>query len=69
MKKFFVLFVLLVAVLLAIPGYVGYQAQARYQVLVDRLERSGFRVSKHVYQRGWFGATAESDFVLPIPAP
>ncbi|MET0023798.1 MAG: YdgA family protein [Sedimenticola sp.] len=68
MKKFFVLFVLLVAVLLAIPGYVGYQAQARYQVLVDRLEMSGFRVSKHVYQRGWFGATAESDFALPIPA-
>ncbi|OOZ36007.1 YdgA family protein [Solemya velesiana gill symbiont] len=69
MKKFAVLFVLIVAALLAIPGYVGHQVEARYQVLVARLEMSGFQVAKHIYQRGWFGANAETDFVLPIPAP
>ncbi len=69
MKKFLLLFVIVAAALLAIPGYVGYQAEERYQLLVDRLEASGFQVQSHDYQRGWFGAIASTAFVLPIPQP
>lgn len=67
MKKFVILFLLLAAALLALPGYIGMQAEGRYRVMMEQFEKSGLQVASHRYQRSWFGADAETELALPLP--
>ncbi len=67
MKKFLLLFLLIGAALLAAPGIIGFSVEGRYQVLIDRLEQAGFKVVDESYQRGWFGAMAETRFRTRLP--
>jgi uncharacterized protein YdgA (DUF945 family) len=67
MKKFFLLFVVLVAALLAVPGVIGFKAESEYNRLVEQFAQSGFSVVVNDYQRGWFGARVETEFQLDVP--
>ena len=67
MKRFLVLFVALGAALLSIPGVLGFQVQERYQDLIRNIQGGGLQVSSQSYRRGWFGATASTEFYLPLP--
>jgi len=66
MKKFVVIFLLLGLALLSLPGYIGFQAEDRYRVMIDQLEKGGLQVGAHRYRRGWFGADAETELVIPL---
>ena len=68
MKRFLLLFVLLAAVLLAVPGYIGSQAEERYQALINQFGQGGLQMAQNNYQRGWFSATASSQFKAVLPA-
>lgn len=68
MRKLLVtILILLALLLLSIPSVVGRQAEAQYQVLVTQMQMSGLRVVRNEYQRGWFGATAETELELTLP--
>ncbi|GAB4362414.1 MAG: YdgA family protein [Gammaproteobacteria bacterium] len=68
MKKAIVVVVILLAAILGlVPGYVGGKAEAQYSNAMERLRLNGLRVERHDYQRGWMGAAAVTDFVVPIP--
>lgn len=67
MKKFSILFLLLLAVLLAIPGLVGTRAASHYQQLVDRIKANGAEVVSHRFHQGWFSSEAETQFAIPLP--
>lgn len=65
MRRFLVLFVVLAVVLLAVPGFIGFQAEERYQALIKHFDpRGGLQLTQNEYRRGWFGATAKSQFKL-----
>ncbi len=66
MKKFFILLVILVLCVLMAPGIIGFQAEARYQELLARMEENGFEVTKDDYQRGWFDSMAETEFRIAL---
>lgn len=58
-----------VAVLLvAVPAYIGFNVEGRYQELVRQAEQSGFQAVQNQYQRGWFGSSAETQFSLQLPS-
>ena len=67
MKKLFAIALIVVALVLLVPGVIGYQAEARYQELVDELAGAGFQVTDNQYRRGWFGAEAVTEFRLLAP--
>ncbi len=68
MKKLAILFSVLVLVLFIIPGVIGFKAQSRYQDIISGLERNGLEVTSSNYQRGWFGASADTEFKLTMPS-
>lgn len=68
MKRFIVIFLILGAALLVIPGVIGFQAEERYETLLSRLEKSGMQVVGSSYQRDWFGSRAETELSLMVPA-
>lgn len=68
MKRFIVIFLILGAVLLAIPGVIGFQAEERYEELLNRFEKSGVQIVGSSYQRDWFGSSAETELSLVVPA-
>ncbi|MCG8429472.1 MAG: YdgA family protein [Chromatiales bacterium] len=59
--------VLVAATSLGLPGYLGSQVEQRYQAQIDELKKAGFTVLDHRYERGWFGAVAETRMGMPIP--
>ncbi len=67
MKKFSMLFLLLVAALSAVPGVIGTQAARHYQDMVDRFRANGVEVVSHSYHQGWFSSEAETQFALVTP--
>jgi len=67
MKKLFAIALIVVALVLIVPGVIGYQAEARYQELVDELAGAGFQVTDNQYRREWFGAEAVTEFRLLAP--
>lgn len=67
MKKLLVVALIVVALVLIVPGVIGYQAEARYQDLIDELTGAGFQVTDNQYRRGWFGAEAVTGFRLLAP--
>lgn len=67
MKKFSLLAVLVLTLVLGAPALIGFKAEARYQLAVDRIQQSGLEVVAHSYDRGWFGSTAETSLVFARP--
>ena len=67
MKKLAILFSILVLVLFITPGLIGFKAESRYQDIISGLERNGLEVTSSDYQRGWFGASADTEFKLTMP--
>lgn len=67
MKRFLFLFVALGAALLSMPGILGFQVQESYQTLIQGIQGGGLQVSSQTYRRDWFGATARTEFYLPLP--
>lgn len=68
MKKTLVVVALVLAAILGIaPNFVGGRAEAQYGGLLAQLSQNGLRVEKHSYQRGWMGAQATTELVLPLP--
>lgn len=68
MKRFFALFVVLGAILLAAPGIIGFQVEPHYQGLMQQFEKSGVKLVSQAYQRNWFGAESRADFQITLPA-
>ncbi|MES9879839.1 MAG: YdgA family protein [Sedimenticola sp.] len=67
MKKFGILFLILVAALSAVPGVVGTQVESHYQALVDQIKAHGVELVSHRYHQGWFSSEAETQFALVVP--
>lgn len=67
MKKFSLLTLLVLAVVFGAPAVIGIKAEARYQLAVERIQQSGLKVISHSFDRGWFGSTAETGFLLVRP--
>lgn len=69
MKKIVLIITALVMVLLllAIPGAIGSQAEARYQDFLAQMQGNGLHLVSHDYQRGWLQATAKTEFELVQP--
>ncbi|MEJ1365785.1 MAG: YdgA family protein [Candidatus Sedimenticola sp. (ex Thyasira tokunagai)] len=67
MKKFSILFLILVAVLSAVPGVVGTRAASHYQRMIDQIKASGIEVVSHRFHQGWFSSEAETQFALVVP--
>ncbi|MCG8429473.1 MAG: YdgA family protein [Chromatiales bacterium] len=59
--------VLVAAILVGLPGYLGSQVEQRYQAQVDQIKRAGFKVLDQRYERGWFDAVAETRLGLLLP--
>jgi uncharacterized protein YdgA (DUF945 family) len=67
MKKLLALFLLIVAVSVAAPGFLGTQAEARYNAVVNQLQAAGYRILDRTYARGWFTSDARLQVELPLP--
>ena len=67
MKKLLLLFLLIVAVSAAAPGFLGMQAERRYAAAVHQLEAAGYRVAQRTYARGWFTSNARLQLEAPLP--
>lgn len=67
MKRFLALFVLLGAGLLGAPGIIGYQVETYYQGMVSQFTKAGLEIVSQDYNRGWFGAESETQFLLKLP--
>jgi uncharacterized protein YdgA (DUF945 family) len=67
MRKFLILFVVIGAVVLILPGVIGFQMETRYQELLQQMPELGLSVIEEDYQRGWFGATAETELRISLP--
>lgn len=68
MKKLLVVvLVVLAAVFLLAPRLVGGKAQERYEQMVEQLRAGGAQVTGVSYDRGWFGAQANTELVIPLP--
>ncbi len=68
MKRFALLFVIVAAVLLALPAVVGYQVEQRYQQWQQELQQGGVELGRKSYRRNWFGATADTVLRITLPA-
>ena len=68
MKKLLALFLLIVALSVAAPGFLGMQAEARYDAVVTQLQAAGYRVADRTYARGWFTSSARLQLEVPLPA-
>lgn len=67
MKRFLIIGLLAVAVMLALPGYLGMQTETHYQRLLERLSSEGVQIDQSRYQRNWFDASAEAQVRIPNP--
>jgi uncharacterized protein YdgA (DUF945 family) len=67
MKKLLALFLLIVALSVAAPGFLGMQTEQRYNAVVNQLQAAGYRVIDRTYARGWFTANARLQVELPLP--
>ena len=67
MKKLVLLFLLIVAASSAAPGFLGMQAEHRYDALVNELQAAGYRITDRNYARGWFSSDARLQVELPVP--
>jgi len=67
MKKFAVLATALLTLALGAPAVIGFKAEARYQLAIDRIQQSGVKVVSQRYDRGWFGSTAETGLLFVKP--
>ena len=67
MKKLLALFLLIVALSVAAPGFLGMQAEARYDAVVAQLQAAGYRVVDRTYARGWFSSSARLQLEVPLP--
>jgi len=67
MKKLLALFLLIVALSVAAPGFLGMQAEARYDAVVAQLQAAGYRVADRTYARGWFSSSARLQLEVPLP--
>lgn len=67
MKKIAILFSILVVLLLASPGIIGFKAQSHYQEIISSMQLAGLEVTRSDYRRGWFGSQAETEFKLDLP--
>ncbi|MCW8944072.1 MAG: YdgA family protein [Sedimenticola sp.] len=68
MKRFVALFILLGALVLAAPGIIGYQVETYYQGLMGQFSKGGLETVSQTYQRNWFGAEAQTRFLVKLPA-
>lgn len=62
MKKFSLLAIVVLALVLGAPAIVGFKVEDRYQLLIDRAQQRGLNITAHDYQRGWFSSTATTRF-------
>lgn len=67
MKKLLALFLLIVAASVAAPGFLGMQAEERYDAAVAQLRAAGYRVVDETYARGWFRSDARLQLEFPLP--
>ena len=67
MKKLLWLFLLIVAISVAAPGFLGMQAEGHYKAVVRQLEDAGYHIADHTYARGWFSSDARLQLELPVP--
>jgi uncharacterized protein YdgA (DUF945 family) len=67
MKKLLWLFLLIVALSLAAPGFLGMEAEGHYNAVVAQLQNAGYRVTDRTYARGWFTSDARLQLELPVP--
>jgi len=67
MKKTAILLSILVVVLFAAPGLIGFMAQNQYQEIIIGMQQAGIEVTRRDYRRGWFGSQAETEFKLALP--
>jgi len=67
MKKLLALFLLIVALSVAAPGFLGMQAEARYDAVVAQLQAAGYRVADRTYARGWFSSSARLQLEVRCP--
>ncbi|MCB1857629.1 MAG: YdgA family protein [Gammaproteobacteria bacterium] len=66
MRKYLILFLVAAVALIAAQVVVGKKTETYYQALVDQVRDEGGELLSHHYDRGWFGAAAETRFQLPI---
>lgn len=67
MKKFFLLTVVVLGLVLGVPAIVGFKVEDRYQLVIDRAQQRGLNIKAHDYQRGWFSSSATTRFLLTRP--
>jgi len=67
MKKLLVLFLLVVALSVAPPGFLATQTQDRYNAAVTQLQAAGYRVVEQTYARA--GSRRDARLQLEIPVP
>jgi uncharacterized protein YdgA (DUF945 family) len=67
MKKLLALFLLVVALSVAAPGFLATQTQDRYNAAVTQLQAAGYRVVEQTYARGWFTSDARLQLEIPVP--
>lgn len=67
-KVLIILAIVLVVVFGLAPRLVGGRAQEHYEQMVDQWRSGGVQVVSTKYNRGWFGADAVTELVVPLPS-
>lgn len=68
MKKLLIILVIVLLVVFGLaPSLVGGRAQNQYEQIVEQLRAGGAQVTSVKYDRGWFGAKADTELVIPLP--
>ncbi|QKK11660.1 MAG: YdgA family protein [Pseudomonadota bacterium] len=62
-----ILIVVLIVVFGLAPRLVGGRAQGQYEQMIEQLRSGGAQVTSVKYNRGWFGAQANTELVFPLP--
>jgi len=66
MKK---ILAVLLLVIVSIPFLLSFEVENRYRGLLSELENSGYQLTSHEYDRGFFHSVAKSNLSLPVQSP
>ena len=68
MKRLLIILIIVLIVVFGLaPRLVGGRAQDQYEQMVEQLRSGGAQVTSVKYNRGWFGAQANTELVFPLP--
>ncbi len=69
MKKLRALLLVVLALLVLLPYFLGFEIKNRYRGLLSQFEEAGYQLASHEYDQGFYHSQARSVLAIPVYTP